>query len=226
MALLVQCPTCGHTATFHRAPVQRCPQCESAYSEAIGVAAENALRHDLAPKPALLLIGQGICAFAGCLFLVFIPLAALNIGSYSIGHRPVTGAAFLRVGGPAFGLVGGWFVAIALGLWRDKPWSRPLMLAYWPVSTAVGIALVWNDPDLVMNSPRRASSVRYRCRSPVGICTTRTAPLRTSTRARANGRRPPAHRRPSRRLTERRAPDDLAARTCRRSRHCARRDDW
>lgn len=151
MSLLVRCPTCGHTATFHRAPVQRCPQCESAYSEAIGVAAENALRHDLAPKPALLLIGQGICAFAGCLFLVFIPLAALNIGSYSIGNRPVTGAAFLRVGGPAFGLVGGWFAAIALGMWRDKPWSRPLMLAYWPVSTAVGIALVWNDPDLVMN---------------------------------------------------------------------------
>lgn len=151
MSLLVQCPTCGQTATFHRTPVQRCPRCEGPYPEAISVRAERALRHDLAPKPALLLIGQGICGFAACLFLLFIPLAALNIGSYSISNRPVSSAEFLRVGGPPFVLIGGWFAAIALGLWRDKSWSRPLMLAYWPVSTAIGIALLWNDPDLVTN---------------------------------------------------------------------------
>lgn len=152
MSLLVQCPTCQHTASFHRTPVERCPRCETAYPETVSVAAENALRHSLAPKPPLLVLGQWICSGVAPLMLLFVPMAAFDIGTYSIDNRPVSGPEFLRAGGPILVLLGGWLAAVAAGLWLDKPWSRWLMLAYWPLSSALMIALGWNEPQFVENT--------------------------------------------------------------------------
>jgi uncharacterized membrane protein HdeD (DUF308 family) len=152
MSTIVQCPTCLETTPFHRPPIASCPRCQASFPESVRGAAERALRHDLAPKPALLVLGQVVMTFMAGIFLLFLPMASFNVGSYSIGDQQMDGHDFVRHGGAlAFGLVGLAFGVIAYGLWRDRPWTRPLMLAYWPVVAAVLVAVAWNDPDFAEN---------------------------------------------------------------------------
>lgn len=150
MSVIVQCPSCHDAIQFYRLPVERCPRCQSAYPDAVRHHAESALGRDLAPKPALLVLGQFGTTFMGGICLLFLVLAPFNLASYSISGQAVSGREFLVDGGGyAFGLIGGWVAAIAVGLWRERAWTRPLMLAYWPVSGALTVALEWHEADFV-----------------------------------------------------------------------------
>jgi len=62
--------------------------------------------------------------------LTFI-FAPLNIGSYSINNIPVTGPQFLRQAGWLFGAAGVVCIAVSYGLFKERIWTRPLMLSYW-----------------------------------------------------------------------------------------------
>jgi len=149
VSLIVQCPGCHEATPFHRLPIERCPSCQSVYPTEVRLPAERGLRHSVAPKPALLVLGTFVSGFVGGVCLLFVVLAAFNMGAYRIDTQPVSPCEFLRVGGPSFTLLGLWFGAIAFGLWRERPWARPLMLAYWPLSTALVVALDWRQADAV-----------------------------------------------------------------------------
>jgi hypothetical protein len=89
----------------------------------------------------LLFLGQvGTLGFSAIVILLLL-LAPWDIGSYSIGNEAVSGPEFLRRGGLLFGAVGGLFLAIGVGLWLDRAWTRPLMLAYWPLIALLGFVM-------------------------------------------------------------------------------------
>jgi hypothetical protein len=109
-------------------------------------AAEQALLRDQAPKPALLALGQWCALLAGAMFLLFLVLAPFDLASYSIEGEPVSGSEFLRRAGFGFGLLGGIQLAIGVGLMRDRPWARPLMLYYWLAVLVTGVSVSGLQP--------------------------------------------------------------------------------
>ena len=102
-------------------------------------ATTRALAIEEAPKPALLMLGQFFSLVSGALFLLLLVLAPFNAGSYSINDEAVSGPEFLRREGLTFGLIGILLAAIGVGLLRDAPWTRQLMVAYW-VAVALSFA--------------------------------------------------------------------------------------
>jgi len=54
------------------------------------------------------------------------------------------GLEFLVRAGWVFFLIGGLLAAIGLGLWRERAWTRPLMMAYWPLSAVLTYAPAWS----------------------------------------------------------------------------------
>jgi hypothetical protein len=82
-------------------------------------------------------------------FLALPFLALFDAGTFTLNEEPVSGPEFIRAGGLAFGVVGLLFAAIAFGLWRDRPWARPLIMLFWPALIVIVIALSWDTPDAV-----------------------------------------------------------------------------
>ena len=71
-------------------------------------------------------------------FALALALAPFGRGSYFINNQPVSGPTFFREAWPSYLLAVGLHAVIAFGLWRERPWVRWLLLAYWP---AFGILL-------------------------------------------------------------------------------------
>ncbi|HVE79804.1 MAG TPA: hypothetical protein VNA89_13125 [Gemmatimonadaceae bacterium] len=148
MSVVVMCPACQAAEAYDRPPVAVCGRCGRRYPDAVRAPAERALGRpravdgDMPPKPALLVLGQFASAFAGAVFLLGVPLAAFDVGTFTVHGQQVSGPEFLRRGGgPAFAATGALLLTVAVGLWRGRPWARPLMLAYWPVAGGLTIAL-------------------------------------------------------------------------------------
>src|SRR5512145_1642081 len=84
-------------------------------------------------KPQVLLIGQYLAAIAAIGGVIGLILAPFDFHLYSIGPNTVGGREFLaRMGIPfvaAVGVIG----VVAVGLFRDRPWARPAMVAVWPI---------------------------------------------------------------------------------------------
>ena len=93
--------------------------------------AEQALARAQAPKPLLLVLGQWLCVLGGGVMLLLLALAPFDLGSYSISGEVVSGPEFVRRGGLLFGAAGVYQLVLAFGLWRERAWVRPLMVAYW-----------------------------------------------------------------------------------------------
>jgi hypothetical protein len=140
VSVQVLCPSCGEVTPFHRPPVTDCPHCHVPLPEPVRAAATRALAIEGAPKPALLMLGQIFSLLAGAIFVVLLIAAPFNAGSYSINDEPVTGPEFLRRVGLMLGVMGILLASIGVGLLRDKPWSRPLMIIYW---LAVGVSVAF-----------------------------------------------------------------------------------
>jgi len=71
------------------------------------------------------------------IWLLFIPLSILNVGSYEINGEQVTGRYFLVHADPWLALPALILGAIAYGYWTERVWARPLPLVFW-----FGISLV------------------------------------------------------------------------------------
>jgi len=142
------CPSCRKPATFHRTPVATCPECGAEYPPELRGSAEASLARQAAARPLLLTIGLYLSAFAGVITSIFLVLAPLDIGSYSINDQPVTGPEFLRRVGLGYGLAGVACLAIAFGLYRERTWARVLMLLYWVVLGATMFGLALADTSL------------------------------------------------------------------------------
>ena len=140
MSVQALCPTCGSVAELHRVPVGECAHCHTRYPEPLRQSAERALARARAPKPVLIALGQWCSLCAGLLFLFFLLLAPFGVGTYTIGEELVSGPEFLRRAGWLFGAIGCLLLAIGVALWKEWPWARPLMVAYWGAVGLVSFA--------------------------------------------------------------------------------------
>lgn len=150
MSVSLLCPNCSAATTFHRPPVTACPACQAPFPDSLRGPAEASLAREKAPRPLLLTLGIYGSAFFAGVSALFLILAPFNIGSYSIGDRAVTGPEFLRQVGATFGVAGALCAAISYGLWRERSWTRPLMLLFWVVLdiTLITQAVKYPAPDL------------------------------------------------------------------------------
>ena len=90
--------------------------------------------------PNLMRVGALLSSFMAAMFLLFVPLSAFDIGSYSINERVVTGPYFLTHVYPIIAPHLGLLVAIAYGIWTERTWVRPLAMVFW---VAVDLILVY-----------------------------------------------------------------------------------
>lgn len=97
--------------------------------------------------PLLLLCGLGLSAFFSALGTFAFTVMAVTLpfsSSYSIDGHPATRAEFLHSSWPlfvAFPPLLLLFGTIAYALWRERPWSRRLMLAFWGVNVIAGVGI-------------------------------------------------------------------------------------
>jgi hypothetical protein len=131
MSVQTLCPTCAQVTEWHKPPVGACPHCQSAYPDRLRISTEASLRHSETPTPVLLVLGLYGSALTAAMFALVFILAPFDLGNYSINDQAVSGPVFLRQAGLVFALVVGILGAIAVGLWRERAWVRPLMIAYW-----------------------------------------------------------------------------------------------
>jgi hypothetical protein len=90
--------------------------------------------------PILLRIAMVISTFMGAGFALFavvgLPAMMLGNGTYRINGAEVTKEQFLRTGGIIFyfavPVLALYFIATSFALIKERPWSRPLLLAYLP----------------------------------------------------------------------------------------------
>ncbi len=68
--------------------------------------------------------------FAG-VWLLFVPFAALDLGTYSIDEQQVTGQYFLVHAYPILAPFIVLLLALAYGYWTERLWARPLPLIFW-----------------------------------------------------------------------------------------------
>lgn len=141
------CPRCSVATTFHRAPVTACPSCQALFPDELRLSAEANLARQRAVRPTLLTIGIYGSGLVGGLTLFLMSLAPFNIGSFSIDGQAVTGPEFLRSAGVVFVTAGALCVAISYGLWKERPWTRELMMLFWVVIDAFLIVEAIMNPN-------------------------------------------------------------------------------
>jgi hypothetical protein len=99
--------------------------------------------------PLLLLCGLGFSAFFSALGAIVFTIFAITIPfttSYSVDGHPATRAEFFAASWPSLGILPVLllFVAVAFALWRELPWSRPLILGLWGANLVLFIGLeIW-----------------------------------------------------------------------------------
>ena len=97
--------------------------------------------------PFLLMCGMGFTMFFACLavlaFVVLVVMLPFS-GSYSIDGHAVSRAEFLAREWPllvAWPILAGGIVSIAYALWKELPWSRPVMMAFVLLDSVAGIVV-------------------------------------------------------------------------------------
>lgn len=143
MSVSLICPSCGTVTTILRPPVSVCPNCQTAWPEALRLSAEATLRREKVGRPLLLTIGMYVAPTFGGLFLLLVLMAAFDAGTYSIDGEIVTGPEFLGRAGVLYAALGGSAVAAAYAIWRERSWSRWAIVGFWlvQVAGAVGFGL-------------------------------------------------------------------------------------
>jgi hypothetical protein len=138
MPTIVSCPTCSTATTFREGPTNCCPKCGERYPAAIYSAATFAYA-GLA-KPIPLAVGSYVAAFLAAMSLLVLMLASFGIGTYTIDDETVNGPAFLQTVGWLLVVHAALLSPMAYALFRDRPWSRPLIVLYWLASGLTTVA--------------------------------------------------------------------------------------
>ena len=150
MSVQILCPTCNEVVEWHLPPIAACGRCGTPYPPAIRESSEAALKRSIAPKPGLLVVGQWISTLGGVLWTFVLLLAPFNAGQFSINGETVSGPEFLRRAGLGMGLNTVLVLAIAIGLWRNRAWSRPLMILYWLSWPLLAVSLGGGDTSTLL----------------------------------------------------------------------------
>jgi len=104
-------------------------------------------------QPLLLTIGMFGSALYAIVWLVLLLLAPFDLGAYHWQGRTLTGPEFLRTAGIPLGVAALLCAAISVGLWRERPWTRTLMVFYWAVIDAWLVAEVAKYHPLELGAP-------------------------------------------------------------------------
>src|SRR5262245_51253138 len=102
--------------------------------------------------PFLLLAGMGLSAFmagVGALAYLGMVIVIPFSNSFTMNDVPVTRSAFLEEMWPfflAYPLLLAAFGLVAYGLWREKTWSREVMMAFWLLGAAASVIVQFVSP--------------------------------------------------------------------------------
>jgi uncharacterized membrane protein (UPF0136 family) len=102
--------------------------------------------------PLLLLCGLGFSAFFSVLGTLVLTLFAISLPlsrTFAVDGHVATRAQFYAASVPvlvAFPIILVLFAAIAYALWRELPWSRALILAFWGANLLLGAGLATWGP--------------------------------------------------------------------------------
>ena len=98
-------------------------------------------------KPALLTVGMVFSTLFGACFLLGFGCAVFDIGSFNIDGEPVSAREFLAHSGVILFVFGSVLLAIAFSIWKDKPWSRWMIVFFWLCGAAIGIGTSLSSAD-------------------------------------------------------------------------------
>lgn len=151
MSVGLVCPACSSGVNFIRPPVLVCPSCGGEFPDQLRSTAEATLRRQEAPRPLFLSIGvygSGALAIA---LLGSVLGAPLNVLNYTVNGEPVSGLQFLRAAGFELGVLGLVSAGICYGLWKERTWSRPLMVFFWVFLTAIQVGVALGSDERITN---------------------------------------------------------------------------
>ena len=139
---LLKCSKCGAT----QMPGETCIACGTVLEGAVQSVAlrevgtgSRASRREVAgfrvsrQKPFCMKVGMLGSFFAGafCLLMSFLVFSAGPSASYYINDQQVTQEYFASHALPPIIIAGGMLLAIWYGFWRERPWSRHLVMVFW-----------------------------------------------------------------------------------------------
>ncbi len=139
-----RCPSYQTPIEPHRAgPV--CVNCGTPYPVDSGARPQHFLSWIPTREPALLWLAQFVTAGLGMSYLIPIGRAAFDLDSFSIGGNALYGREVLAHPLAYFAaLTGALLLLTAIGLWREWPWTRRLLMSYWLLA---GVSLVVLAPQ-------------------------------------------------------------------------------
>ena len=141
MSVVLICASCAEPYTLHRPPVpEACDRCHAAFPDSVRQVANRTLRAEATPRPLLLTLGFGFITFSFAAGMLVFVVALVGNGPYTVNGQRVTKSEFfsdpLALSFAPIIIMAAW---VAWALWRERPWARQLMLAYWFVLFAPSI---------------------------------------------------------------------------------------
>ena len=106
-----------------------------------------------AERPLLLTIGMFGSALYAIGWFTLLALAPFDLGSYHWAGQTLTGPEFLRAAGLPLGMAAFICALISVGLWRERPWTRTLMIFFWAVIDAWLVSLVVRHQPASVGTP-------------------------------------------------------------------------
>lgn len=113
---------------------------------------------DRPPMPTLLRLGLWLSVLIAAVFVVALVLLAVMLpltDAFPMGDRVVSRAEFIAATWPTLCMLPvttAFVVAIAVGVWKERAWARPVMMAYTVASIAwIAFVGIWSHQPIVMS---------------------------------------------------------------------------
>ncbi len=158
MAIQVLCPSCKAVSSIAAPNATECPVCHVGYPDDLRESLVLAIRDEEIEPPGPIVFGQWACGIGGILLLFFMLLTPFDIGTYTVNDHRVSGPEFIRIVGVPWAVSAAVLLLIFVGLWRQRAWSRPFIVAFCPLSgglfatTAYGMGGTTGDAIVVLVS--------------------------------------------------------------------------
>jgi len=131
MNLLLVCPSCRTTTEFQGSGQPVCSACGTRLSEGVDAASPHAADRQRPLFLLMLMVFLGSLAAIG-LIITFLTVTVPGNEEYIVDNRLATQSDFLIKMLP-FILLYLTAVPIAYGLWKERPWTRPLLIAFFSI---------------------------------------------------------------------------------------------
>lgn len=142
MSVTLICPKCGKPAVYHHGSISTeatCGTCGELFPEELRQTAAHQLATQNVPRPVPLTIGMILANIWGTVWLLALLGAPMNVMTFEMNGEEVSGGEFLKRAGINIAVMVAVSFGIAYGIWKEKAWSRHLMLFFWAVMFVIGI---------------------------------------------------------------------------------------